>query len=122
MQPVDPKDCDHHYRTVAPESFILLPMVAIGQVYPGFPHGFSLRCYLVCVMDNPVEDGVGRGGLAYAVMPFGDGELTGDEVALRPWRSSISSRKSRRSCSVRGSTAQSSMASKSILASLARSL
>lgn len=33
----------------------------------------------MCVMDNPVEDGVGHGWLPDAVVPFGDGVLTGNE-------------------------------------------
>ena len=31
------------------------------------------------VVDDPVEDGVSDGGFADEVVPFGDGELCGDE-------------------------------------------
>ena len=31
------------------------------------------------VMNQPVEDGVGDGGIADALMPVSDGELTGQE-------------------------------------------
>jgi hypothetical protein len=31
------------------------------------------------VVDQPVEDGVGVGGVADEAMPVGDGDLTGDQ-------------------------------------------
>jgi len=40
-----------------------------------FPsHAFAFEVDAVCVVDDPVEDGVSDGGFADEFVPFGDGE------------------------------------------------
>ena len=49
-----------------------------GQFLLGFTHRFALECDLVGVMHEPVEDGIGEGGIADGVMPLGHRQLAGD--------------------------------------------
>ena len=44
-----------------------------------FSQGFSFQLYLVGIVDQAVEDGVGQGGVAEEVMPVCEGELAGDD-------------------------------------------
>jgi len=45
---------------------------------PAFPHGITGELDFVCVMDQAVEDGVGKGRLIDVGVPFRDGELARD--------------------------------------------
>ena len=51
-----------------------------------FAHGFSFEIYLVSVVYEAVEDGIGQGGIADDVVPFFDGKLTGDQGRSCGWR------------------------------------
>jgi hypothetical protein len=44
-----------------------------------FAHGFSFEIDLVGVVHQPVEDGVGQGGIADEVVPLLDRQLAGDD-------------------------------------------
>ena len=67
-------------KTIAKLDVKIIQLVfALSQDCLRFSHGFSLQGYLVCVMNDPVEDGIGGGRFADAVMPFRDRILTGDQ-------------------------------------------
>ena len=44
-----------------------------------FSHGFSFHVDLVSVVDQPVEYGVGQGGVADGGVPLVDGQLAGGD-------------------------------------------
>ena len=45
-------------------------------------HGASFERDAVSVVEQPVEDGVAEGGIAYDLMPVVDGDLAGHEGSL----------------------------------------
>ena len=53
-------------------------MIRGSQAY-FFPHEGSFQVDAVGAMNQAVEDGVGDGGIADALMPVSDGELTGQD-------------------------------------------
>jgi hypothetical protein len=44
-----------------------------------FAHGVALQANFVCVVDEPVQDGIGQGGLPNRRMPVLARQLTGDD-------------------------------------------
>ncbi len=41
----------------------------------GFSDRFSFQTYFVSIVNNPVQDGIGKGGITDGVMPFVYGQL-----------------------------------------------
>jgi len=56
----------------------LLGGIGVSQVFV-LSHGFSAQSELVGVMHQPIEDGVGEGGIADRGVPLLDGDLAGDD-------------------------------------------
>ena len=54
-------------------------MIGLGQWRLCLSHRISLELEFVGVVDEPVEDGVGEGGVAEQVVPLLDGKLAGDQ-------------------------------------------
>ena len=50
----------------------------------GAAHGLTAEIDAMGVVDEPVEDGVGVGGVSDEAVPIGDGNLAGDECGFSP--------------------------------------
>ena len=78
-------DSGHPGRSVATRLFMVsLLAVLLFCQWGLFPHRSSFELYGVGIMDQPVKDGVGGGGIADLFMPVLDWELTGDQRGAQP--------------------------------------
>ena len=55
-------------------------MISLGQRSALLSHGFSFQVELIGAVHEPVEDGIGQGGISDDGVPFRDRELTGDDA------------------------------------------
>ena len=90
-----PDMCFANSRTASSERFSVtwLRSCGIGVAVLGagqgtgvfsLSHTFSFQGDAVGVVNDPVENGIGDRGLANHVVPFGDGQLGGDERRFAP--------------------------------------
>ncbi len=59
----------------------MIPSVqsSLGQACVAFSHGFSSQMYLVGVVDEAIQDGIGQGRIIDEFMPVIDRELAGNQ-------------------------------------------
>jgi len=64
--------------------FPFLRVCPSGQLSLGFSHRFPFQGDAVSVMDQPVADGIGDGGIGDQLVPVVGSELAGDQGGVQP--------------------------------------
>ena len=77
-------DSGHPGRSVATRLFMVFLLAVLLYCQRGlFPHRSSFELQSVGIVDQPIKDGVSRGGVADLFMPVLDRQLAGDQCGVQ---------------------------------------